>query len=538
MNPKAPSKIFIVCGALLLIAWAAATLPARKDQVWLETLNAAVLFVLGAAILLMGGGPKRFSSHAGGHLLLAGFFAASAVALDPSFHALTSGRVWSELDSALREAVIMPVLLCAGLWLASFFNRRGNSAQAASIANNANAATTAARFEIFLSSLNARAHLLWLLMLAVPAVVALSGQPLRAALLPLLFLTALALASKALLQFASSRAGAYALALAPLAACAFAALTGLQAYASLRDDVQLSKTLLDQHKPDEAKIAYDRAIAESQRLRAIGPRVDLDSSVAAYFEAANNPRAAASHWEKVAIIRKVSAENFPPLQRVACASGDSLLAWRRLVFEGFGAIDTPEIAPGIQRLGQIATDVRGKLLAALLAWERHAPDAEKKLLLLDAQRISPGEPSSHNLLKRMNAEPPALPDGSLWLPLELFISPRPSPHAMNGSIEEIGEIGTLVYLDEGHWEMSLRATGTPLHEEWPVVRVELGGQVLGPTQVNKAIEHDVPFTFDVKRKDLFTLRIFFQNHEEDLEEGRLARRGLRIFGIKFHRAKE
>lgn len=535
MTATGHSKIFTFCGALLLIAWAVATLPAHKAQVWLETLNAAALLVLGAGVLLMGGGPKTLSSHAGGRLRLAGLFAASAVALDPSFHALTSGLAWSELDSALRAAVIVPMLVCAGLWVASFFNRRGNSPQASSIANEA---TVAQRFENFLSSFSARAHLLWLLLLAVPAVVALSGLPLRAALFPLLFFAALTLASKALLQFASSRMGAYALTLAPLVACAFAALTGLQAYARLRDDVQLSKTMLEQHKPDEAKAAYDRAIAESQRLRAVAPRIDLDSSVAAYFEAANNPRAAASHWEKVAIIRKVSAENFPPLQRVACASGDSLLAWRRLVFEGFGAIDTPEIAPGIQRLGQVAQDVRGKLLAALLAWERHAPDAEKKQLLLDAQRISPGEPSSHNLLKRLNAEPPALPDGSLWLPPELLISPRPSPHAMNGSIEEIGEIGTLVFLDEGHWEMSLRAVGTPLHEEWPVVRVELGGQILGPTQVNKPIEHDVPFTFDVKRKDLFTLRLFFQNHEEDLEEGRVARRGLRILGIKFHRAKE
>ena len=97
---------------------------------------------------------------------------------------------------------------------------------------------------------------------------------------------------------------------------------------------------------------------------------------------------------------------------------------------------------------------------------------------------------------------------------------------------------TVVCLNEGHWEMSLRAAGTPLHEEWPVVRVEMNGKTLATTQINKAVEHDVPFTFDVTRDDIFKVRIVFQNRQEDLEEGRASRRGLKILGIKFSHAKE
>ncbi len=523
-----PPAWFVFLSILLVCVWAAlAALGSYRTQTWAETLGATSLFIVVCATLLMGRGPMRLSSTPGGRLALAGLFVAAALSLYPAFH-LNVHTPGTAPDDYTRAGLIGAALVCAALGLLSFTRPAPDTA----------APGSASRIEAFLVSPPARRNLLIIVLFALPVGFALSGYSIRTALWPLAFFAALVLALKSLLALARNAWGARALGWMPLLACAVAGGIGLNGYRVIQSDINASARALAADKPGEAHEAYKRVVSESIRLRAEQPRIELDSIWARNYERINNPGAAQKHWQQVAWLLNVSGEQFLPLQRVQCAQGDSLLAWRRLVFEGFDAIDKPELLPGIKRLGEVSTDVRGKLLAALVAWERNEPDSERKKLLLDAQRLSPGEPTSFNLLKRLGETPPAPKDNTLWLPPALLLGPRPSPGSIDGLIDELGEIGTLVYLEEGHWEMSLRAAGTPLNEEWPVVRVELGGQILGPTQVNKAMEHDVPFSFDVRTRDLFTLRIKFLNHRQDLEAGRIARRGLRIAGIKLVYGKE
>ncbi len=483
---------------------------------WLESLTfAALLFI--AAAMTVAGRPFHLAQSAAGRIALAGLAAAEMMSVYPPFHWMAAGTGGTAPSTTLQ---IVPIFILTLLWMLQ--NR------SAMFANPLNSGP----LEMFLHAPKPRAYLFLLAALGTLGMSAASGWGIRAALFPALFAGVLMWSSSALIRLAATPAGAWALALCALVSSGLAANSGLHAYFNLRDEAARAIASVKDGHADDARREYDHVLQLSQTLRTDGPREEMETALARHYEQKSDLQNALKHWENVARLQGLAApfDTFAPVQRVKCSMGDSLPAWRRLVFEGFKTIADPEIAPGIMKMGETAPDVRAKLLAALLAWNNDAPEAERRKWLDAVQAVSPGEPSSLNLLKRLGGP---VKDVPMSLSPELLVGKIPY-QSVEKTLEESGEAGTVVCLNPGHWELCLRAAGTPLHEEWPIVRVELNGTVLATTQVNKAVEYDVPFTFDVTRNDIYKLKIVFQNHEEDLEEGRAARRGLRIAGIKFN----
>ena len=519
----------VCCGALTF--WGALALgfvvngsaTVQPTQTWLETVQSAGLFVLTLGFAAASGGPWKLTQRAAGRIALTGLFASATLLFYPPFHRLTADR---DVGAISYWAKIAPILACVVLWMFGPRNKRG-----VMIEN----ITASDRLEAFLMRPSVRFNLFVLTLMTLPAMASMSGLAVRSAFWPVAFTGAILLALNPLLRIARTAFVGWMLCAFVLAASGVAALQGVKAYRELQTAEETAIVGTEQSKPAEAQKAYDRVLELSKTLRTNGPRLEMEAGMARQLEKQNNPSAALAYWERVATLSKVDQTKFAPIRRVKSALGDSLPAWRMLVYEGFPSISNPEMAPGVMRLGEIAPDVRAKLLAALLAWDRQAPEAERRKLLEAVQAVLPGEVSSLNLLKRLGGP---VKDVPMMLPPELITGRIPTLQSVLGTIEEEGEVCTVVCLNEGHWEMSLRAAGTPLHEEWPVVRVEMNGKTLATTQVNKAVEHDVPFTFDVTRDDIFKVRIVFQNRQEDLEEGHASRRGLKILGIKFSHAKE
>ena len=217
---------------------------------------------------------------------------------------------------------------------------------------------------------------------------------------------------------------------------------------------------------------------------------------------------AGARWGRVADLCGIARADFLPSHRILWKMGDSLSAWRRLVFGGFPAIKQPEVAQGILDMGdRPGADLRARLLGAMLACELKNPPDDCKRRLEAVQAMAPREISSHILLEQMGAIPF---ERSLVLPNELLTGHEPTFNAITGtvdtgSIEEQGEVRTILVLAKGHYEMLLNAHATPLLEQWPIIRVELDGQEIGRTQVVHSDSHGIPFTFDVKAPNVFVL---------------------------------
>jgi hypothetical protein len=351
-------------------------------------------------------------------------------------------------------------------------------------------------------------------------------------------------------------------------ALSLAVAVGGAQYVALRDKIAAVRALLDEKREAEA-VAADQAAHELNEILQSGLASSLELIWAAYRENAGDLQGALLHWRRIAELRGVNADEILAVRRILCKLGDSLNSWRRLIYEGFPAVTSPEIAPGILALGDSPKgDLRARLLAALVAWEQQvragrvaAPAREELRRRLELVRKNClYEVSACNLLKRLGAAARGVPappkndqdNEPLWLSYELILGKEAPPRGFGGAnspasaagagsalgaIDELGELDTVVVLNEGHWEIGLSARGTPLHEEWPIVRLEINGKVIGRTQVNRAEEHEVPFTLDVHRGNIYHLKIVFENRKEDIVQGRIARRGLIINGISFRGAK-
>ena len=492
----------------------------QSAPTWFETLEFAGLFAVVLAACIRAGGAGKLAGTAAGRIILVGCVVAAAVASNPGFHTLATGAAGT---NSVIEGVL-PIVGCVLLW--AMFSVLGVPVAAVPDAG-------AEHFEALLKKPGVRLNLFFTALIAVPVLAAMSGMSIQAALWPAAFAGALMLALNGLFTLASSAPCARALSVIVLVGCGAGAVQGFNAYRGLREETARTVASMKANQFEDVKREYDVALKLTDKVRTNGPRIAMETALALEFEKQNRNSEALSKWERVADLTKVDRNTFAPIRRVRCALGESLPPWRSLVFEGFPSIDNPEMAPGVMRLSEIAGDNRSKLLGALLAWDRQAPEAERRRLLLAVQAIAPGEPSSLNLLKRLGGP---VKEAPMWLPGDLIVGTGPTIGSELGNIEELGEVSTLVCLNTGRWELSLRASGTPLHEEWPIVRVELDGIALATTQVNKAVEYDVPFTFDVKRNDIFKVRIVLQNREDDVEEGRAARRGLKLTGIKFSHA--
>lgn len=521
---------FVGTGSALIVAWLAGGAVSAADASCFEALHAAALLLALAAGVLVCRGPSRMAESATARLWTVGVFVASAAALSPAFqrsastHGLWEGQAWWA-----RAAAVLPFALAPALWLAW----RASPNRHSSVANPR---SPAEKLEAFLCTPGARGHIAVVGMLLATVDVGLSGLPLRAALPRAALLAAMVLCLPALFRLAATLSGQRTLNAALAAALGISAAVGTGRYAELRAKADAIPALLEQDREAEAKRNYEEALALNGILRARGTAVDLEAHWAAYRERTRDYEGALVHWRRIAEQQGVDPTEMLPIRRILCKMGDSLNAWRRLIYQGFSAITGPELAPGIRALGDNpASDLRARLLAALLAWEQREPPEELRLRLEAVRQALPNEPNACNLLKRLGAD---VPDTNLWLPADLIVGRRITTQSVLGAIDELGEVETLVVLNEGRWEVGVNARGTPLHEEWPIIRVEFNGKEIGRTQVNRAENHEAPFTVDVNRGNIYRVKIVFQNRMEDWVEGRAARRGLVINGLSFRRGRD
>jgi len=530
--------------AVLALLWALAGLLNAFSLSWLETLNAAGLLIALAAVAVIGGA-KRLAQTAGGRLWTTGVFVASILLLSPAFHPGLAASLPDDLLACLsifhkqspmpsREIFLPALGFATQLLFAILLSFWRIAPPEAGRQDGA-----AERLERFFSSRMVRLNLVLFSLVIVLLELWMSQTPFRAALTRGAALALALCTLRALLAGAGKPAFVRTLNAGLVCALALALGAGAYSYSRLLSGVNAGNELLAKSQPDEAGKLHQQARELNQLVCAAGPELNIQTQWAKFFESHGAFEQALSCWRVVADQRHLDYADFGPILRVQCKLGDSITAWRRLVFKGFAAISGPELIPGIKALADApkCADPRAKLLAALLSWELQEPKEERKRRLDEVQRLVPNEPSSSTLLARLGSAEKT----PLWLPQDLLVAERPSFQSALGTLEEVGAVQTVVTLDPGHWEMELHAHGTPLHQEWPIIRVELNGYEIGRTQVNRAKDYAVPFTFEVKRGDLYLLRLVFENmsnpHTEEMYEGHVALRGLVVRGITFQRAK-
>lgn len=524
------ARFFTPAGSVLAAAWSLAAALSVMQTSCIEIANAAGLLALLLFGIWFSGGVSALSSKPAGRLFLAAIFMLSALALSPLMQRAPTLHSIKESGLLAQFSAWGALGALALLWFASAI------LSSRKIAQDGNANGHAAFYEQFLMRATVRANLAAAGILIVIVTLAASGLPLKAAAPRAIMVAAVIFSSVAALRLAAEPSGAKSLSLSMALALAVCVAGGTWRYVELTQKVSSATALLAQDKPQDAQKIHDEAAALNEVLNSKSARIKLETEWALYREQKNDFNGALNHWWRIAAIKGVESSEMMPVRRLLCKMGDSLSAWRRLIYNGFPAINDPELAPGIKALGDLQNgDVRARLISALLAWERKEPKEECLRRLKEVQRVSPNEPSSRNLLKRLG-EP--VPDSSMWLPAELIVGKKISMTSLAGAIQELREVDTIVVLEKGQWELGLNARATPLHEEWPIVRIELNGEVIGRTQVTRSTDREYPFTFDVLRGDIYHVKIVFENQSEVIDQGHVSRRGLTINGLALRQTSQ
>ncbi|HEY3320231.1 MAG TPA: hypothetical protein VGP72_07185 [Planctomycetota bacterium] len=560
------SKHFVWFASVPLLAWAASAALSCGELSWLETLNAAGILaglLLGACVcgwaarrelkiknskfkidgdtsgnpaepaqIRNGQEPRAKSEEllcpCSVRLWATGLSLFGLLALSPFFQRSCTGRSPLQLPLALQLSAGIPLLAMLALWMVW---RVCGTAGRASIGTTTGG-DTLEQLETFVRSASVRRNLAVLLFILAGVALGLSGQPLKA-VLPrgTMLATTVLLAIPALLEISSRPTGARSLQFMVAAALAIGLFSGVSRYVDLHNQLHATGAALTGDKVEAAQEATNRARSLNEVLASKSAERDLETQWADYEERKGNFEGALSHWRRIGEIFGTNTNDIPAVRRILCKAGDSLLPWRRLIYEGFPALADPEIAPGIRAMGERPdSDVRAKLLSALLAWQQNEPEAERRRRLEEVRKACLDEVTAVNLLRRMDVK---VPLQSLRLGPELIVGKTGSRQSSLGAIEDFGEVDTLVVLNAGRWEVGLNLRATPLREEWPIIRVEFNGQVVMRTQATNYREKEVPFTVNVNRGDMYHVKIVFENRQEELEQGHISKRGLVINGMSF-----
>jgi hypothetical protein len=520
-NPSRAALLQYGGGALLAV-WLATGLLCVSAMDMRELYQAAGLFVaLGGLALCCGIGAK-LSACAAGRVAMGAIFFFTAVLISPPFHRSVASNTFDGSETAVAVGTYVPIIAALLLCL---LGRIAVAPDEKSLH----------RVERFLATLGVRIHLALAAALATGAGLALAGLPMKTLAPRIAVLGAYVLAMKTVLALTRLPGGAAMTQASCGVMLAAVLITGGMRYHEMTSLVAAGAAALDRDDTTEATRLHTQARQCSKTLFAFGPEMQIERSWALFFERKNLPVEALQRWQQIADMQGLDRDTYPPIIRMQCRLGDSVMAWRRLVYGGFDAVTHPEILPGIDSLSQTANDVRAKLLAALVAWEQHAPDEEKQRRLEEVQKVAPKEPTSYTLLQRMGQR---LPDTALWLPEGLLVGKKPSLYSVLGGIGELGEVESLVVLDKGQWEIAVTARGVPLREIWPIIRVELNGHEIGRSQVTRSEDREVPFVCEINRSNIYHVKIVFENCETQFEGGQKAMRGVAVSGVSFRKAKE
>lgn len=530
-DQSAGNSVPAALSTAVLIAWGLIGALSSPNLSCIETWNAAGILIAALAGLFFWRNAQRTTECPAARMWTVALFVFGAIALSPAFQRSTSSHDFREWNRLSQISAFAPLALMLLLWM---FTRATRGDEIPKHPPE----KLAPQLEAMLISPSVRLQLLPLAILISVAGLGLSGQSIMTSLLPrcLVLAALLLVAVRPLLQLAGTKSGVRAMHAALALGLGASALIGAWRYSDMRGKIAAGNALLAQDKPDDAIKIHNEAAAMNDVLQSKSTRLEFETQWALFYERKEQYETSLIHWRTVAEINGQEHTETLPIRRVLCKMGDSLTAWRRLIYQGFPAITDPEIAPGVRAFSdKPGSDLRGKLLAALLSWEEKEPDAERKRRLEEVRKLQPNEPTSNVLLKRMGVN---VPDAPLWLPADLIVGKNISTSSLLGSIEDLGEVDTLVVLDEGNWELALNARATPLQEEWPLIRLEFNGQVIARTQVTHYDSRDVPVTFKVHRGDIYRVKIIFENQQEILDQGHYTRRGLVINGMTFRRSKE
>jgi hypothetical protein len=480
-----------------------------------EAVSGLFLAVLLAAILLAFKGFRGLAASVAGTGALAALTCVSVLHFSPlSLRAVlqqnAKGLQWTPLLLAAIPALILAVLPIAGLRTAQDYGPLGN---------------LSARINAWLLGCVALAGGLMLAGYSMANITALAALLAVAVLVskPLWLLVSYSSAAKIL------SAG---LALVFLAN----AVSGLLAYGDLRGALARADAEKTAKRLDQANAALDEANRINERVQSRSLKIEIEKRFGALRELQNDMSGAMHHWNQVAQLQGVEFASHPAARRILVRNGDSLLGWRQLVQQGFSAVLNDETVDSQLALGDKPdSDARASLLAALLAWEKNEGEAERRARLERLIAKRPNDVTGNTLLNVLGRP---LPKEPLWAGADLIVGEKASRGSVNGTIEDLGRVETIVFLTEGQWECRVRARGTPLNEEWPILRVEIDGVEALRARVDKAEFIDLPFTFTVKNRNLFRVRFVFENQLRLFQGSQQSHRGLVVDGVYFQRGSK
>lgn len=283
-----------------------------------------------------------------------------------------------------------------------------------------------------------------------------------------------------------------------------------------------------------AQAALNEALQLNERVQSRKQLVETHRQLGLLSEQFSRWGVAIHHWRQVSDLTGAEFSEYPAVRRILVQQGDSLLGWRQLVQQGFSSVMNDDLIPGFMVLGERPdADVRSTLMAALIRWEHGDAEKERRASLERVLARRANEVSANTL---MNVLGRPLPKEPLWLGDDLIVGARSSHHSLNGAIQDLGSVDSLVFLTEGRWECRVQARGTPLNEEWPILRVEINGVEALRARVDKAESIQLPFTFDTKTRNLYRIRFVFENQLSLYQGNQQAFRSLLVEGVYFQRA--
>jgi len=508
-------------GAALLCAWTLSAFFSAQNMSRFEVVHAVIILALFILVRVFAGNAQSLSKSPSGRLWTMGLFTAAAVLISPFFLHAISIKPLAELDTLTWAAGIAP-LACIVLFAAI------HKAFAGSIPP-----VPSAGFEAMLLRSGVRFQLALVTLFILGAGLALSTTPIKMLLPRFVVIACLLLAFPALRDLCSLPGGTRAMQLISGASLIVCAVFGVLRNGELQRKVEEANLLLKDNQPDNAAKAYAAAASLNRALlvKSAGEEIALNRS--RWHEERAEYDSALFYLRELAGQRGIDPTELVAVHRIYCKQGESENSWKRMVLQGFPAISDPELVPGIYALGDNPkSGLRPRLLAALLAFELGEPKVELIRRLEAVQTVAPTEPSSRSLLNRLGVKTEG---GPMRLPNELLVA-RKRFHVFDGVMDDVGAAETIAVLDKGTWELGVVARATPLHEEWPIIRLELNGQVVTRSQVTKTEFHEVPFTFVVNRTNLYSVRIVMENQREEVDEGHIMRRGLTIDGLNMRHA--
>lgn len=421
-------------------------------------------------------------------------------------------------SSTLQNVAIGLPLGCAIFIALASLSQRGSGSPAAK----------------YFGSVSIRVNLWIVACMALGGSLLLGGYPLNSlrALVLLLAAAAFSLRPVALLAAAPRASRVLLGVMAALLAANFAG--GMMAYSELNAAIERGRAAVEAKNDAAAQAALNEAVQlNEQRVQSRSRLVETHRLFGMLHEQQARWESAIHHWRLVAEMTGVSFLEHPAVRRILVSQGDSLLGWKQLVRQGFSSMMSDELIPGFMKLGERPdADVRGTLLAALIRWEHNDPEKDRRESLERVLTKRANDVSANNLLSVLGRP---LPKEPLWLGEDLLVATKPVPFLDSGALHDLGSADSLVFLTEGRWECRVQARGTPLDEEWPMLRVEINGVEALNARVNKSESMQLPFTFENKARNLYRIRFILENNKEVYQGNQRAVRSLNVEGVYFQR---